>query len=114
MGALLKIVQPSAVAAQESACRVFNAGLVERLAAMNAAARVLRGMGYRIVREELCEGSGHRPMIEIARDRMDSLIPLLDRAVLTGRRPYWLTLARCTRVAIDLMGVTVTCVWEQV
>ncbi len=113
MGALLMIVQPPAVAAQESACRVFNTGLVDRLAAMNAAARVLRGMGYHIVREELCEGSGHRPMIEIVRDRMDSLIPLLDRAALMGHRPYWLTLAKCTRVAIDLMGVTVTCAWEQ-
>ena len=32
MGALLKIVQPPTVVAQESACRVLNAGLVDRLA----------------------------------------------------------------------------------
>ncbi|MHA6913029.1 hypothetical protein ACQUJO_07825 [Ralstonia pseudosolanacearum] len=114
MGALLKIVQPSAVAAQERVCRVFNAGLVKRLAAMNAAARALRGMGYHIVREELCERSSHGPMIEIVRDRMESLIPLLDRAALAGCRPYWLTLTRQRRFVIDLMGVTVTCTWGQV
>ncbi|ARU23637.1 hypothetical protein RSSE_c3254 [Ralstonia solanacearum] len=114
MGVLLKVVSTPAIAAQEHACRVFNAGLVERLAAMNAAARTLRGMGYHIVREDLYEQSAHRPMIEIARDRTESLVPLLDRAALAGRRPYWLTLTNRVRVAIDLMGVTVTCAWEQV
>ncbi|WP_197329547.1 hypothetical protein [Ralstonia syzygii] len=107
MAALLTMVQTPA-ANRDSACRVFNAGLVGRLAAMNAASRALRGMGYHVVREELCERSGHNPIIVIAYDRRRSLIPLLDRAALAGCRPHWQQLASQSRFVIDLLGVTVT------
>jgi hypothetical protein len=93
--------------------RVFNDALVDRLAKVNAAARALRRMGYRIVREDLCGTSAQRPIIEISRNRIDSLIPLLDYAALAGSRPHWLTLTSCPRFAIDVLGVTVMCAWDE-
>ena len=66
MGALLKIVQPPTVVAQESACRVLNAGLVDRLGAMNAAVRTLRDMGYRVVAQTLFPVRGGKPEVLIA------------------------------------------------
>ena len=65
MGALLKIVQPPAVVAQESACRVLNAGLVDRLGSMNAAVRTLRDMGYRVVAQTLFPVRGGKPEVLI-------------------------------------------------
>ncbi|QOK96784.1 hypothetical protein HF909_10295 [Ralstonia pseudosolanacearum] len=106
MGALLTVVQSPATH-RDHANRVFNDGLVGRLAAMNAASRALRGMGYHVVREELCERSGHGPVIVIAYDRMKSLVPLLDRAALAGSRPHWQNRISQSRFVVDLLGVTV-------
>ncbi|WP_369951955.1 hypothetical protein [Ralstonia syzygii] len=107
MGAMLKVVQPPAVH-PASVCRVFNVRLVERLATMNTAARLLRGMGYHVIQEELCERSGHGPVIVIAYDRRKSLVPLLDRAALVGCRPHWQNRGNQSHFVIDLLGVTVT------
>ena len=73
MGALLKIVQAPAVVAQESASRVLNAGLVDRLGAMNAAVRSLRDMGYRVVEQTLFPVRGGKPEVLIDRDRQASI-----------------------------------------
>ena len=80
MGAVLNIVQAPAVVAQESASRVLNAGLVDRLGAMNAAVRSLRDMGYRVVAQTLFPVRGGKPEVLIDRDRQASIGPLLDRS----------------------------------
>ena len=107
MGALLKIVQPPAVVAQESACRVLNAGLVDRLGAMNAAVRTLRDMGYRVVAQTLFPVRGGLPEVLIARDRQASIGPLLDRS----RGRHWRTEAGVKRGFTEFQGVTAT--WEE-
>jgi len=98
---------------QQNTHRVFNTDLMKRLTLMNEAARVLRNMGYHIVREELPKDSTHRPIIEITRDRMASLIPLLDHAAIAGTRVHWLTFTHRPHCVIDLMGVTITCAWSE-
>ena len=107
MGALLKIVQAPAVVAQESASRVLNAGLVDRLGAMNAAVRSLRDMGYRVVAQTLFPVRGGKPEVLIDRDRQASIGPLLDRS--RGRQ--WRTEAGKKRGFTEFQGVTVT--WEE-
>jgi hypothetical protein len=106
VGALLKIVQPPAVVAQESACRVLNAGLVDRLGAMNAAVRTLRDMGYRVVAQTLFPVRGGKPEVLIDRDRRGVHRPAagpLARSPVANRGRQ----ARLHRVP----GVTVT--WEE-
>lgn len=110
MGALLKIVQPPAVVAQESACRVLNAGLVDRLGAMNAAVRTLRDMGYRVVAQTLFPprrpGIGANPLVQI--DLVDrSIRPLLARS----RGRIWRNEGGKKCGFTDLLGVTV--IWEE-
>ncbi|MGP8432018.1 hypothetical protein ACT2FY_42855 [Paraburkholderia fungorum] len=64
---------------------VLSASLVERLAVLNAAARELRAMGYRIV-EELPRMDRDRAEIRIERTAR-SIAGLLDR----GRNHAWKT-----------------------
>ncbi len=107
MGALLKIVQAPTVVAHETTCRVLNAGLVDRLGAMNAAVRSLRDMGYRVIAQTLFPERGGNPEVLIDRDRQASIGPLLDRS--RGRQ--WRTEAGKKRGFTEFQGVTVT--WEE-
>ena len=107
MGAVLKIVQPPAVVAQESASRVLNAGLVDRLGAMNAAVRSLRDMGYRVIAQTLFPVRGGNPEVLIDRDRQASIGPLLDRS--RGRQ--WRNQGGKKCGFTEFHGVTVT--WEE-
>lgn len=107
MGALLKIVEPPAVMVQESACRVLNAGLVDRLSVTNAAVRALRDMGYRVVAQTLVPMRGDRPEVSIERDREQSIGMLLD----CSRGRQWRSEGGKTRGSTEFQGVTVT--WEE-
>jgi hypothetical protein len=108
MGALLKIVQAPTVVAQEAAFRVLNAGLVDRLGAMNAAVRTLRDMGYRVIAQTLFPVRGGNPEVLIDRDRQASIGPLLDRS--RGRQ--WRNEGGKKFGFTEFQGVTVT--WEEV
>lgn len=111
MGALLKIVEPPVAVVQERACRVLNAGLVNRLGAMNAAVRTLRDMGYRVVAQTLFpphrHSIGSKPLVQIERDRQASIGPLLERS----RDRAWRDEGGKKRGFTDFQGVTVT--WEE-
>lgn len=96
----------SASPVESDAFRVFNAALQRRLAAINAATRSLREMGYRVVGEELLPPRGGRPVVRIDRGIQQSLGPLLDRA--TDRR--WRDEGARRRGFVAFMNVTVT--WE--
>lgn len=108
MGALLKIVQAPTVVAQETACRVLNAGLVDRLGAMNAAVRTLRDMGYRVIAQTLFPVRGGKPEVLIERDRQASIGPLLD----LSRGRQWRNEGGKKCGFTEFQGVTVT--WEEV
>ncbi|MDW9234873.1 hypothetical protein C7S17_7276 [Burkholderia thailandensis] len=45
--------------------RVFDAECVSRLTLLNACARALRGLGYRVLAEEIAPRDGGRPTIQI-------------------------------------------------
>ncbi|TAM05609.1 MAG: hypothetical protein EPN70_08070 [Paraburkholderia sp.] len=45
--------------------RVFDAECVSRLTLLNACARALRGLGYRVLSEEIAPRDGGRPTIRI-------------------------------------------------
>ena len=107
MGALLKIVQAPTVMHQETTCRVLNAGLVDRLGAMNAAVRTLRDMGYRVIAQTLFPVRGGNPEVLIDRDRQASIGPLLDRS--HGRQ--WRNEGGKKCGFTEFQGVTVT--WEE-
>jgi len=104
MGAVLQIVSQPSVAASVS--KVFNESFVGRLATLNSAARALRDMGYRVVRQELNPARGSRPEIGVARGAARSIVPLLDRA--EGR--FWRYDDGKKRGYAEFRGVTVC--WE--
>ncbi|MCE1186192.1 MAG: hypothetical protein LWW92_11385 [Rhodocyclales bacterium] len=108
MGALLKLVQPiNTVPANESACRVLNNRMTDRLSTVNNAVRTLRAMGYRVLAQTLFPVRGGRPEVLIARNGQVSIGPLLDRS--RGRQ--WITEAGKKRGLCEFQGVTVT--WEE-
>ena len=108
MAATLTVVSPAIPQPQECVCRVFNAGLTDRLGAANCAARALREMGYRVVGQILYPERGNQPELRIVRDRQTSIGPLLDRA---GDR-LWRNEGGVKRGYALFQGVTVT--WEDV
>lgn len=107
MAALLKIVQPPTAALPESVCRVFNTDLMDRLSAINAATRALRGLGYRVAEQHLFPAAGGKPRVRIERDRKTSIKPLLDRS----HRHYWKDEGGKKHGVAEFLGVTVT--WDE-
>lgn len=105
MAAVLHIV--SQAPAEVSVSKVFNESFIGRLATMNKAARALRELGYRVIRQELTPVRGSRPEIQIERDATRSIGPLLDRS--KGRQ--WRTEGGKKRGYTEFQGVTVC--WEE-
>ena len=105
MAAILYIV--SQVPSEVSMSMVFNESFIGRLATMNKAARALRELGYRVVRQELNPSRGHRPEVQVERDATPSIGPLLDRS--KGR--MWRTEGGKKRGYTEFQGVTVC--WEE-
>ncbi|MBJ9695493.1 hypothetical protein [Burkholderia cenocepacia] len=60
--------------------RVFDAECVSRLTLLNACARALRGLGYRVLAEEIAPRDGGRPTIQIGPYLVKSSDVLRDRA----------------------------------
>jgi hypothetical protein len=84
---------------------VLTSSVIERLAALNAAARDLRAMGYRIVSESL-RMDRKSPEIRIARDAQ-SIARLLN----SGRDHQWKTVGDKRIGYTALKGVIVS--WEE-
>lgn len=105
MAAVLHIVSTSPM--EVSMTKVLNESFIGRLAAMNSAARSLREMGYRVVRQELNPARGNRPTVHIDRGTTQSIGPLLDCS--KGRQ--WLNEGGKKRGYTEFKGVTVS--WEE-
>ncbi|KWD09658.1 hypothetical protein WM34_29455 [Burkholderia ubonensis] len=65
MGAIVPMNLPAVSARMPEGTRVFDAECVSRLTLLNACARALRGLGYRVLTEEIAPRDGGRPLIQI-------------------------------------------------
>ncbi|KWZ43769.1 hypothetical protein WS72_13490 [Burkholderia savannae] len=65
MGALVHMSLPTQRRPVSGEVQVFDAECVSRLTLLNACARALRGLGYRVLREEIAPRDGGRPLIQI-------------------------------------------------
>ncbi|ONU48692.1 hypothetical protein [Burkholderia cenocepacia] len=65
MGAIVQMNLPATRSALPDGTRVFDAECVSRLTLLNACARALRGLGYRVLAEEIAPRDGGRPTIHI-------------------------------------------------
>lgn len=86
--------------------RVLSSQLASRLCLANTAARALRELGYRVIREDLFPKSGDCPEIEIQRDEKP-IGPLLDRT----RDRLWFEVEGCKRCRATFAGIKVT--WRE-
>lgn len=92
---------------EDSMIRVLNDSFIGRLALMNNAARALRAMGYRVIRQEHSPARGNRPEMQIERNRQTSIGPLLDRS----KNREWRNVGNKKRGYAEFFGVTVC--WEE-
>ncbi|AIS95170.1 MULTISPECIES: hypothetical protein [pseudomallei group] len=80
MGAIVQMNLPGPRSALPEGTRVFDAECVSRLTLLNACARALRGLGYRVLGEEIAPGDGGRPTIQIGPYLAKSSDVLRERA----------------------------------
>jgi hypothetical protein len=106
MGSVFHIAVPGATSGFSQRFRVFDADCVARLALLNASARALRGLGYRVLVEDITPLDGGRPSIQIGprRARTVGAIRELSNGMSIQRR------GEQQFASVDFMGVRVT--WE--
>lgn len=92
--------------ARQARRRVFDDGLIKRLATLNAAARSLRSMGYRLLDQRVQMGDGGTPVIVIGPGRERASNPL--RRATTATTTY--RQDNETYACVDYMGVKV--IWK--
>ncbi|KVP51492.1 hypothetical protein WJ91_01455 [Burkholderia ubonensis] len=80
MGTLVQMNAPAVRALLPEGTRVFDAECVSRLTLLNACARALRGLGYRVLSEEIAPHDGGRPLIQIGPYLAKSSDVLRERA----------------------------------
>ncbi|MGU7812064.1 hypothetical protein [Burkholderia sp. AW49-1] len=80
MGAIVQMNPPAPRSLLPDGTRVFDAECVSRLTLLNACARALRGLGYRVVTEEIAPHDGGRPTIQIGPYLAKSSDVLRERA----------------------------------
>ncbi|UKD14905.1 hypothetical protein L3V59_18250 [Burkholderia aenigmatica] len=80
MGAIVQMNLPAPRSLLPDGTRVFDAECVSRLTLLNACARALRGLGYRVLAEEIAPRDGGRPTIQIGPYLVKSSDVLRERA----------------------------------
>ncbi|MGE8577711.1 MAG: hypothetical protein ACN6QT_21700 [Burkholderia contaminans] len=80
MGAIVQMKLPAPRGLLPDGTRVFDAECVSRLTLLNACARALRGLGYRVLAEEIAPRDGGRPTIQIGPYLAKSSDVLRERA----------------------------------
>ncbi|MDO5940611.1 hypothetical protein [Burkholderia cepacia] len=80
MGAIVHMNLPAPRCPLPDGRRVFDAECVSRLTLLNACARALRGLGYRVLLEEIEPRDGGRPTIQIGPYLVKSSDVLRERA----------------------------------
>ena len=104
MGANLHLVHP---ASRYVAPSFWTEERVARLAAMNAAVRVLRELEFRILHLDLDARGYDKPAVEIERIAAQSIVPLLERA----EEHFWRTRDGIKHGFAFLLGAVV--MWEE-